>query len=187
MQTGYEATTKGGWLGHGLRRMVHIAMAVVPWIYYHYAISATVLWVLLILLVVLEGLRLTFGLQLFGQRVHEAKRISSFAWGGSALLLVLLLSPPMFAYPIIVACALGDPLLGELRRLGLLTGLVVVCGLVVVAAIWLGATWWLATPWWWALIMAPLTVVAEWPNLKWIDDNAMMQLVPLIVVSLRFL
>jgi hypothetical protein len=32
--------------------------------------------------------------------------------------------------------------------------------------------------------MGPLTTAAEWPKLKWIDDNATMTLIPLATILL---
>lgn len=182
MSSGHEATTKGGWLGHWVRRAIHVGMILVPWLYYHFEIPSYVLWILFSIIIFVEIIRLLLGFQFFGQRVHEAKRISSFAWGGLSLCLVLLLVPPQFAYPIVAACAFGDPLIGELRRFRLPSCVVAVVGAVFIAGLWLLAWCWLGTPWWYAVIMWPLTVAAEWPNLAWIDDNAMMQLIPLIVV-----
>ena len=184
MQGGHEVITRGGWFGHWLRRALHVGMILVPWVYYTYAISRWVVWILLFLVIFIEIIRLSLGIQLFGQRAHEAKRPSSFAWGAVSLFLVLLLTQAKFAYPIIAACALGDPLIGELRRFHFPTWLTALIGILLIAVLWLFAAWWLGTSWWWAVIMAPLTVIVEWPNLKWIDDNAMMQLVPLMIVLL---
>ena len=40
------------------------------------------------------------------------------------------------------------------------------------------------TPLWLAPIMAPLCVAAEWPRLRWIDDNATILLIPLTAILL---
>jgi len=184
MQTSHETTTKGGWIGHWMRRSIHVGMIFVPWLYYTYNIPPIILWIAFAVVLFLEIIRLSLGVQLFGQRTHEAERISSFSWGAASLFLVLLLTQPMFAYPIVAACAIGDPLMGELRRAHLPSWFVAAVGILLVAGLWLIAWWWLGTPWWWAIIMGPLAVASEWPNLKWIDDNATMQLVPLLLVWL---
>lgn len=190
---GHEVQTKGGWVGHLIRRTIHITMVIIPWLYYQFGQEVSgffhltpqhLLWVLLFLVILLEVIRLRFSFQLFGQRAYEVKGVSSFAWGSVSLFLVLFFAPKIFAYPIIASCAFGDPLIGELRRFQLLSWLVALVGVVFIAGLWLLAWWWLGTPWWWAVIMGPLIVVAEWPTLKWIDDNAMMQLIPLIVIRL---
>ena len=182
MLSRHEAITRGGWFGHWARRGLHVGMILVPWVYYTYRIPSIVLWLLLFVVVVVEVIRFIWGIQFFGQRAHEVKRISSFAWGAVSLFLVLLLTQPMFAYPIVAACALVDPLLGELRRFSLSSWLIALIGILFIVGLWLLAWQWCGTPWWWSIIMGPLIVAAEWPNIKWIDDNAMMQLAPLIVV-----
>jgi len=135
------------------------------------------------LLAVLEAWRLCTGWIAFGQRSREARQISSFSWGLMSIFLVLLFAPgKAFAIPIIISCALGDPLLGELRRLRIAKLWVALIGLVFIAGLWAVSTYYLGTPLWWAFVMGPFIVLCEWPNLSWIDDNAMMQLLPLLLV-----
>lgn len=188
--------TKGGLSGHILRRVFHVSIIVVPFIYYAYGGSIalwfgltakSLLWAVIALNIILEGLRLKFGWTVFGQRLRETKNISAFAWGVFSICIVLLLSPePCFAIPIIAACAIADPLLGELRRTPLPHALVILIGIVVVMLIWFAGSFWLKTPWQLALLMGPLTVALEWRNFRWIDDNALMQLVPLFVIMLVY-
>ena len=40
------------------------------------------------------------------------------------------------------------------------------------------------TPVWMAFILAPVCMIAEWPRLTYIDDNATMLLIPLALVLL---
>ena len=51
-----------------------------------------------------------------------------------------------------------------------------------VRVIWLGCGYFLGTPYWMAILMGPVTMAAELPKLKWIDDNATMLLIPAAVV-----
>jgi len=190
---GHEQQTVGGWAGHLVRRLIHIGMLLVPWLFYQYGIEISaffdltpngLLLVLLVLVVLLEMIRLLLGIRIFGQRQHEARQISSFAWGGVSLLLVLLFAPQAFAYPIIASCALTDPLIGELRRFQISSWTILLSSILLVVAIWLLAWHWFGTPWWWAIIMSPVIVVAERIQLNWLDDNATMQLIPLLLVLL---
>lgn len=190
---GHEQETRGGWAGHLVRRLLHVGMVFVPWIYYQYGASISaffhlsptgLLWSLVLLVIVLEIIRLSFKLQIFGQRPHETKQISSFAWGAISLFLVLLFAPKPFAYPIVASCALGDPFLGELRRFRWSSGLVLLLGMLFIAGIWLLASHWFGIAWWWAMIMGPVVVAAERIPLRWIDDNATMQLIPLLIILL---
>ena len=192
----YESKTRGRALGHWLRRSLHIGTFIIPLIYYPYAQSIaavfhltprSLLWCLIILLVVLEALRLIKGWVAFGQRSYEAKQISSFSWAAVSICLVLLFAPgKMYGIPIIWSCAFTDPLLGELRRLRVSKIIITVIGVIFTAGIWCLCTWWFGTPGWWAIIMGPFIVAAEWPNIRWIDDNAMMQLLPLLLVCLFY-
>lgn len=186
--------TIGGIKGHLLRRGVHVSVAALPIIYYYLGSDIVALlrisMPMLVLsfvafIVLLEILRLVFGWRIFGQRQHEAKQISSFAWGTVTIGIVLLFSPGrQYAIPIIWSCAFIDPLLGELRALNMRPLFVFAIGVVAVMLIWLIATGWLGTPWCWILLMGPVTILAEWPTLPWLDDNALMQLVPLVLVLL---
>ena len=190
----HASRTKGSWYGHLFRRLIHISMLVIPLIYYPYghAIAAffhlTVVSFLLILLVVAlfaEFLRISFGVVLFGQRGYESKQISAFAWGMFSIVIVLLISPGLkFSVPIIWSLSLADPLMGEMRRIVKSAFWVEFVGVNVVLAIWWGCAYWFSLSLWWGVLLAPLTVAAEWLDLKWIDDNALMLLVPLIVVMI---
>lgn len=195
-QNSYEGHTVGGLKGHLLRRAIHLGILVIPILYYSFADPVTaffrlsanqIVLIIMFIVMLLELLRLRLGWVVFGQRKHEAKAISSFAWTGISIGIVLLFAPDkQFGFPIIWSCALGDPLLGELRRCRIHSGLVALLGVSVVVAIWLFCSWWLNTPIWLAWIMGPLTVAAEWPNIKWLDDNVLMTLLPLIFVLIVF-
>lgn len=186
--------TKGSGCGHVFRRIVHVSMLVIPLVYYAYdqQISQVffvstygVLLILLAITLIVEAIRLRFKWVIFGQRFYEARYISAFTWGMVGILLVLLISPSRsFSIPIIWCLALVDPLLGELRSL--MTRLIwVECvGVLVALAIWwLCGSYWLGLSLWWGVFLAPITVAVESIKLKWIDDNALMLLVPLIVIK----
>lgn len=186
--------THGKLSGHLFRRCFHLSTVALPFLYAAYAQHVAdflnaglpvVLSFCLLAIVLLESLRLTFQLVIFGQRDYERKKISSFAWGAFSLVLVLWLSPANAYYTaIIVSYALGDPLLGELRAALKSQWLAELLGLMVVLAVWVFCALWFDFALWFAFLVAFLTVVAEWAKLKWIDDNALMLLVPLLAVNL---
>ena len=74
--------------------------------------------------------------------------------------------------------------MGEARRMGLDNRSVYAIGTVICGLTWLLCGYFFGTPYWMALLMGPLTMVAELPKLKWIDDNAPMVLIPLGAVLL---
>ena len=137
----------------------------------------------ILLAIIGEALRLRMGLTVVGQRSYEAKQVSALAWGALGVGMVFLLTPnPAYAYPLILSLSLGDPLLGELRRKGSSTQTVILAGVLGIAVIWAGCAYLVETPWLFVPLMAPICVAAEWPRLRYIDDNATMLLIPLAVV-----
>ena len=89
---------------------------------------------------------------------------------------------PELVWPLILSLSLGDPFLGELRRRNINPKNVFIFGTSFVALIWISCYISVDTKPWLALIMAPICVAAEWPRLRWIDDNATMLLIPLSVI-----
>ena len=97
---------------------------------------------------------------------------------------ILLADYPELVWPLILSLSLGDPFLGEVRRKGLDSKTVFICGSIFITLIWIASTMQVSTPLWMAFVMGPLCVAAEWPRLRWIDDNATMLLIPMSVVIL---
>ena len=182
----------GGVSGHLLRRGIHLAMSFLPFLYFEFGedvadmVSLTleqVVSCVILLAIFGEALRLRMGLTVVGQRSYEAKQVSALAWGALGVGMVFLLTPdPAYAYPLILSLSLGDPLLGELRRKGSSTQTVILAGVHGIAVIWAGCAYLVETPWLFVPLMAPICVAAEWPRLRYIDDNATMLLIPLALV-----
>ena len=191
LQSG-NLSIKGGAFAHMARRFIHLSMILVPFVYYHlliYWVSLPflriALIVFLLLVILFELIRVRLGVVLFAQRLHEATHFSAFGWTMLSLGLVLLFSPSSaYSFAIIISCALADPLLGELRARQVDTWKVISAGMVVVLFAWLATAYFYHIAYAWAFLMAPITVAVEWPSLKWIDDNALIMLVPLIIVFL---
>lgn len=182
---------RGGTFAHIARRLFHALMIIVPFFYYyfftnhfsekylHLAILAFIFLVFLF-----EKLRIRMKLVLFAQKLHEASRISAFAWTMLSLGIILLFAPVYFAVPIIFTCAFVDPLLGEMRLRHFNKKNIIAAGIFVALIIWIVCAVIYHFPFWFGIILAPLSIAAEWPNLKWIDDNAMMLILPLMVVMI---
>ena len=177
----------GGMSGHIFRRIFHISMFIIPYIYFEFGnevaerIGYTLPEVVSLVIIVAifgEALRLKFGLTVFGQREYEANQVSALAWGGFAVGMVLLLAPTK-EYALIFSLSFGDPFMGELRRKGFQTKEVIIFSTIFLIALWLTCWYLFATPWWLAFIFAPLCVFSEMPRLRYIDDNATMLLIPL--------
>ncbi len=193
--------TIGGKNGHIFRRLIHVSMLVFPFVYYWYGNQISeylttvfereisrefIVTFLLIFIVIAELGRLFLGITIFGQRDYEKKQISALAWGGVSICICFLFAPlggykeAYIGLPIIFTISIVDPLLGETRKILDSNKLIISIALIVSFLIWFSCSIFLETPLWFSLIMPPLAIIAEWPSLKYIDDNATMILLPLI-------
>lgn len=174
--------------------MIHVGMVLLPWVYFDHGDVVSDYFGLTLpqfvssmvfLLFLLEGLRLTFGITIFGQREYEANQISALGWGAFGIGIVFLMAPiEQYAWPIILSLSLGDPFLGEMRRRGMTTKNVILSSTVFLFFVWIACWHYFGTPWWLAFFFAPLCVASEWPRLRYIDDNATMVLIPLGMILL---
>jgi hypothetical protein len=163
--------------------------------------------IIIIVQIIAEAVRIHFGFIIFGMREYERKQVCAQAWGTVSTCIVFLLAYPraysispafypdrddttynqrhacyaQVGLPIVWSLGFGDPLIGELKRLGfdakqrsVIACAVLIC-VYVISALWCGTAWWLA------IIIPPIAIAAEYPSLKVIDDNGMMLLVPLLV------
>lgn len=186
-----HAITKGGSVAHVVRRAVHVSILLVAYFFYYilvprFSVSVldAVILVFVLCVILFECIRIRFRIVLFAQRSHEATQFSAFGWTMVALSCVFLFSPSVaYAMPIVAGCALGDPILGELRLRNLNPILVFCVGVLVLLAVWFVAANEYGIHHAWAFLMAPLVVAVEWPSFKYIDDNALMMLAPLLVIK----
>jgi hypothetical protein len=175
-------------------------MAAIPLVYYtrgddiagyfSVGLDELVSYVFLMILVI-ETVRLRFGIVIVGQREYESKQISALAWGAFAVCLTLLITDMepfssgtgiksgIYGIPLIFGLTFVDPLMGEIKRQKQDMRLAITTGLAVSFVIWVGCSFWLGTPLWICILLAPLTVLGELPRVKYIDDNATMILFPL--------
>ena len=187
--------TQGGLMGHLIRRALHVSILLGPFIYYgillRYLTEKSAHWIVFLFMLavlVFELIRVRYRLVLLGQRSHEADHVSAFAWTMLSLCVIFLYSPgPAFSWSIIAACAFSDPLMGEMRLRGARRQWVFTAGLMMALFVWLLCATYFGTPYWLAFLIAPITVLVELPSFKWIDDNALMLLVPLAMVQVACL
>ena len=187
----------GGFGGHAFRRLTHISMACIPYLYYVHGEDIASFFglkmrelvsVVCILILAIEAIRLRTGIVIVGQREYESRQISALAWGALAVALALLISPEgegegmdsgLYGAPIVLGMTLVDPTMGEVKRKMKDLRLAVIAGLVVSYCVWLGCYFWIGTDLIVAILLAPLTVLGELPSTRAIDDNATMVLFPL--------
>ena len=197
----------GGMGGHAFRRVTHVSMASIPYLYYVHGESISsylslqpreFVSAICILILVIEAVRLRTGIVVVGQREYESRQISALAWGALAVALALLIAPEgdkegmqagIYGTPIILGMTLVDPVMGEIKRAKQDLRAAVIAGMVISYSVWLGCHLWIGTDIIAAVLLAPLTVLGEIPSTKLIDDNATMILLPLggLVLLLPFL
>lgn len=182
---------RGGKFAHYCRRLFHLSLLLAPPIYFiwlpklfsQHTLKITI-FVVIVLIMILEVVRYHRHFLFFGQRQYESTHISTFVWTIVPLLIVLRFAPMGYATAIIWTCALVDPLMGELRINRVPAFILIPLGILVAGITWFFVARCFGFSPALALLMAPLTVLLEWPSFAWIDDNALMLLVPLIVVYL---
>jgi len=197
----------GGMGGHAFRRLTHVSMASIPYLYYvhgetiseYFSLQAReFVSAICILILIIEAVRLRTGIVIVGQREYESSQISALAWGALAVALAILISPEgengsmeagKYGAPIILGMTLVDPVMGEVKRTQKNLRAAIIVGLAVSYTVWVGCHFWIGTELIAALLLAPLTVLGELPTTRVIDDNATMVLFPLVglVLILPFL
>lgn len=199
--------TIGGRSGHALRRAYHVVMfALVPYLWFWHGRGLSswlgtrpdrVLGAGGLLCLLGEAARVWRGFVCLGCRTYEARQVSAMAWGAVGTVLVLMLAPARgespadrayLAAPILWCLGLVDPVLGELKAagMGLRRRSVVAC--LLATAVWAVSTAALApdSGFAWAIVpvMGPLAVLSEFPSIPSVDDNGLMLLIPLGVVTM---
>ena len=197
----------GGMGGHAFRRLTHVSMASIPYLYYvhgerissYFSLQAReFVSAICILILVTELVRLRTGIVIVGQREYESSQISALAWGALAVALAILVAPEgengtmeagKYGAPIILGMTLVDPVMGQIKRTQKNLRASIFTGLIVSYTVWIGCHFWIGTELIAALLLAPLTVLGEILPTREIDDNATMVLFPLagLVLLLPFL
>ena len=136
------------------------------------------------ILAAFEAYRIHRGWVFLGLRDYEKKRIAGYFWGASGYVLALLFFDQRFAMITILGTTLGDPVLGELRETSLkrfapAAGFAVWCAVALLCILLVP----LSTPLALVPLGAALAVGAEWIKQPYIDDNFLMNIVPLLALT----
>lgn len=138
--------------------------------------------ILLILLIIFpistELNRLIRKRDFIGLHAREEGKIASYMWFAVCSGALMLFLPQKIAAPCIVSAALIDPVLGELKRFGRITAILLAIGasFLIFSAFEYSIML--------ALVAAIVGVIAEYPNLKFLDDDVLMQIVPAIIIGI---
>lgn len=177
------------------RRIVHASGA---FVLAYYLVPGNILvviptWWLIVLAVVivlvLEALRHSVGLELPTIRPYEERRVASYVYYGIALAVAVLFFPKPIAAVVVLGTAWVDPLAGELRLRRVSSAAqwgvpAVVYAVLGFSALRLAGAWPLAGCAVAAIIAAIVAVIAERPRHRWYDDDLAMTLVPAIALVL---
>lgn len=141
------------------------------------------LYAILILVIVIEIVRLTFNISIFGLRKYEDKRLAAYAWAGFAMIPALLYFPKEFVIPIFFGMGWVDPLIGEIRKhkpefypyVPIL-----VYALIMIICLRKFSSFKMIL---YTIIGTATAISVEYPKLKYIDDDFLMIMVPLVVLT----
>ena len=140
----------------------------------------------------IEAARLITGRRIVGLRDYEQDRMSAYAWGSLGLALGLLFFPGQLVIPTFWGMAWIDPLCGYARRRGGYPQYPVLAYL----GLWLAVSFAVVplAPYRTApigglnlvllgLVATALAIAVERPNLKYVDDDFLMFVVPLLALA----
>ena len=118
-------------------------------------------------------------------------RPASYVWAAIAIFIAIVFFPIYFAVPVLLCMAWVDPLLGELRtrkvRHPWLIGTVVYFG-IMFPLLYVLALLFRTPPYdplhaaGFSVLAAAASILAEGPNIKWLDDDLTMTILPLLVL-----
>jgi len=170
--------------------MVHALIALAP-VYYLLPVeigsTGVRRWMLLVLflgaMIAFESFRLAKGWKFFGLRPHETKQIASFAWAAAGITATLWLFPMEIASAALVGMAMVDPLAGSLRgarfRDAITLSASCLAYLALALAVLLAAGEHdLLGCFGLALVGTALAIPSEWVDVRHIDDDFLMLVIP---------
>lgn len=132
----------------------------------------------------IEVARVALRLPVFGLRGYESQRVSAYAWGGIALALGLVFFPPVLVVPVFCGMAWIDPLCAWARRTHRHPWVPAAAYAAVFASLLvaMGGLDPLETA---ALtaIATPAALLAEHLDVRQVDDDFLMTIVPLLVLA----
>lgn len=177
-----------------VRRLVHISA---PLFCVYYLLPEELLpglsrdqGVLFVMLFALgfESLRLIFQIKVPGMRQYEFERPSAAAWTAVGMTFALLLFPVELTLPVFMGMGWVDPIIGEMRKRG--SDLYPVIPVAIYAALMVaglgyfyGITPMVLVA---STLIAPLAVFVESVRVRYIDDDIVLIVVPLLFLGMVF-
>ena len=143
-----------------------------------------IFWISILLI---EYFRLNGAFTLDGMRDYENTRIAGFVWFATGTCMILVfyeigLFPEIFAISTIIMASFVDPLIGEVNRKygnkeGIIAGLI---GSFVIYQMIIGVLFY-------SIVGSIVAVIVERPKFKWLDDDLLIQIFPIMVMTIFYL
>ena len=143
-----------------------------------------IFWISILLI---EYFRLNGVFTLDGMRDYENTRIAGFVWFATGTCMILVfyeigLFPEIFAISTIIMASFVDPLIGEVNRKygnkeGIIAGLI---GSFVIYQMIIGVLFY-------SIVGSIVAVIVERPKFKWLDDDLLIQIFPIMVMTIFYL
>ena len=138
-------------------------------------------------IILIEYFRLSGAFTLDGMRDYEDTRVAGFVWFATGTCMILFfyemgIFPEIFAVSTIIMASFVDPLIGEVNRKygdkeGILAGLI---GSFVIYQMILGVLFY-------SFVGSVVAVIVERPKFKWLDDDLLIQIFPIVVMTIFYL
>ena len=135
----------------------------------------------------IEYFRLNKVFTLDGMRDYESSRVAGFVWFATGTCFILLfyeigVFPKVFAISTIIMASYADPVIGEMNsrygtRGGFIGGLITS---FVIYQLLIGVLFY-------SLIGSIVAVIIEKPKFRWLDDDLLIQIFPITVMTLFYL
>ena len=137
-------------------------------------------------ILLIEYFRLNGAFVLDGMRDYESSRVAGFVWFATGTCIILFfyelgVFPEVFAVSTIIMASFVDPLIGEINRKysnfkGFVTGII---ASVIIYQLIIGVFFY-------SLIGGLVAVFVERPKFKWLDDDLLIQIFPILVMTLFY-
>ena len=138
-------------------------------------------------IIIIEYLRLSGVFALDGMREYESSRVAGFVWFATGTCTILFfyeidVFPEIFAVSTIIMASLVDPLIGECNKKygdlqGFFSGFI---ASVLIYQLIIGSLFY-------SLIGGLVAVLVERPKFKWLDDDLLMQIFPILIMTIFYL
>ncbi len=137
-------------------------------------------------ILLIEYFRLNKAFSLVGMRDYEDRRVAGFVWFTTGTCVILFfyemgLFPETFAISTIIMASLVDPLIGEVNKKygdkeSMIAGLI---GSFAIYQMIIGVFFY-------SFVGSIVAVIVERPKFKWLDDDLLMQIFPILVMTIFY-